>query len=209
MTVTTETKKNGRTTRRTGTAKRGNSAARVDAKKSGSTVRATATARKSGGSRARADVKRSGNTVSGRFTLQNLPVFDAAEAKKPLFAFVGVADLAIEQAKEVPADVTAEARKVQELLASTSKQVPVAVKALPGNVKSQLDSAGDRAVRTYGRLARRGERLVARIRRQPATQAAVAEGKDALRKAEATATSARRFAEAGEKAVEGAASKIG
>ncbi len=208
MTVTTETKKNGRTTRRTGTAKRGNSAARVDAKKSGSTVRATATARKSV-SRARADVKRSGNTVSGRFTLQNLPVFDAAEAKKPLFAFVRVADLAIEQAKEVPADVTAEARKVQELLASTSKQVPVAVKALPGNVKSQLDSAGDRAVRTYGRLARRGERLVARIRRQPATQAAVAEGKDALRKAEATATSARRFAEAGEKAVEGAASKIG
>jgi len=208
VTVTTETKKNGRTTRRTGTAKRGNSAARVDAKKSGSTVRATATARKSV-SRARADVKRSGNTVSGRFTLQNLPVFDAAEAKKPLFAFVRVADLAIEQAKEVPADVTAEARKVQELLASTSKQVPVAVKALPGNVKSQLDSAGDRAVRTYGRLARRGERLVARIRRQPATQAAVAEGKDALRKAEATATSARRFAEAGEKAVEGAASKIG
>ncbi len=38
---------------------------------------------------ATANVNKTGNTVTGRFTLKNLPTIDTAEAKKPLFAFVG------------------------------------------------------------------------------------------------------------------------
>jgi hypothetical protein len=127
-------------------------------------------------------------TATGRFSL---PTFDRAEAVKPLFAAVGVADLAIEQAKDVPSDVTA------------------AVKGLPTTVKSSVSTATEKAGDVYSALTVRGQRLVTQIRRQPATEAAIAEGKEAVRKAEAAAVAARKSAKASEKAVEGAVEKIG
>ena len=148
-----------------------------------------------------ATVTKTGNTVTGRFTLKNLPTFDAAETRKPLLAVVGVADLALEQVKEVPAFYVAEAKRVQARLAD----VPAQVKALPG----QVEKANKKATDLYARLTVRGERLVTSIRRQPSTQAAVAEGKAAVRKAEAAANSAKRSVKAGEKAVEQAAEKLG
>ena len=48
-------------------------------------------------------VDKTGNKLTGRFTVKNLPSFDVAEASKPLFAVVGVADYALEQVKDVPA----------------------------------------------------------------------------------------------------------
>ncbi len=127
-------------------------------------------------------------TAIGRFSL---PTFDKAEAVKPLFAAVGVADLAIEQAKDVPADVTA------------------AVKSLPTSIKTGVSNATEKAGDVYSALTVRGQRLVTQIRRQPATEAAIAEGREAVRKAEAAATAARKSAKASEKAVEGAVEKIG
>ncbi|MBW3612217.1 MAG: hypothetical protein KY438_11955 [Actinobacteria bacterium] len=127
-------------------------------------------------------------TATGRFSL---PTFDKQLAVKPLFAAVGVADLAIEQAKDVPADVTA------------------AVKALPTQLKASVSTATEKAGDVYSALTIRGQRLVTQIRRQPATEAAIAEGKEAVRKAEAAATAARKSARAGEKALEDAAAKIG
>jgi hypothetical protein len=150
---------------------------------------------------ATADVDKTGSTVTGRFTIKNLPNFDVAEATKPLFAFVGVADLAIEQAKDVPADVTARVSKVQTRLS----EVPAQVKTLPNRVSTATEKATD----LYTQLTVRGERLVTQIRRQPATEAAIAEGKEAVRKAEAAATAAKKSAKAGEKAVEDATAKIG
>jgi hypothetical protein len=130
-------------------------------------------------------------TVSGRFTLKGLPVIDRAEATKPLYAVVGVADFALEQAKDVPA----------------------LVKGLPTQVETRVSTATDKAGDVYSQLTVRGRRLVTSIRRQPATEAAIAEGKEAVRKATssaaASATAARKSAKAGEKAVEGAAGKVG
>lgn len=146
-------------------------------------------------------VTKTGNSITGRFTLKNLPTFDAAETRKPLFAVVGVADLAIEQVKDVPALYIAEAKRVQARLAD----VPAQVKALPG----QVEKANKKATDLYAQLTVRGERLVTSIRRQPATEAAIVEGKDAVRKAEAAANAARRSVKAGEKAVEQAAEKLG
>lgn len=158
------------------------------------------------------DVTKTGDTVTGRFTLKNLPTFDVAEAKKPLFAYVGVADLAIEKAKEIPADVTAEVKKVQALLADVPAQVKTfsaQVKELRGTVEAKLNEATEKATDVYAQLTVRGERLVTQIRRQPATEAAIAEGKEAVRKAEAAATAAKKSVKAGEKAVQGAARKLG
>lgn len=159
-----------------------------------------------------ASVKKNGSTVTGRFTLKNLPSFDAAEASKPLYAVVGVADLALEQVKEVPADLTAQAAKVQARLADVPAQVktlPGQVKTLRGDVEERVEKANKVASELYAKLSVRGERLVTQIRRQPATEAAIAEGKEAVRKAEASATAAKKSAKAGERAVEGAVDKIG
>ncbi len=151
------------------------------------------------------DVDKTGSTVTGRFTIKNLPTFDVADATKPLFAVVGVADFAIEQAKEVPADVTARVSKVQARLS----EVPAQVRELPTQVQARVEHVSEKATDLYTQLTIRGERLVTQIRRQPATEAAIAEGKEAVRKAEAAAVAARKSAKASEKAVEGAVEKLG
>jgi len=159
-----------------------------------------------------AKVDKTGNRSSGRFTVKNLPSFDVSEASKPLFAAVGVADLAIEQVKDVPALYVAEAKKVQGRIAEVPAQVktvPSRIKSVRGDVESQVEKASTKATDFYAKLAVRGERLVNQIRRQPATEAAIAEGKLAVKKAEAAANSAKRAVKAGEQAVEDAAAKIG
>ena len=155
------------------------------------------------------DVKKTGNTVTGKFTLKNLPTFDADYAKKPLFAYVGVADLAIERAKEVPAQLTVATTEVTKKAQALLAEVPAQVTALPVTVRTNVEKATEKATEVYTKLTVRGERLVKAIRRQPATEAAIAEGKEAVRKAEAAATAAKKSVKAGEKAVEDAAAKIG
>jgi F0F1-type ATP synthase membrane subunit b/b' len=177
------------------------------------------------------DVKKTGNTITGRFTLKNLPTFDAAQAKKPLFAYVGVADLAIERAKEIPADLSVATTNVTKKAQALLADVPAQVTALPVTVRTNVEKATvkartnvekatvkartnvekatEKATATYTKLTTRGERLVKAIRRQPATEAAIAEGKAAVRKAEAASTAAKKSVKAGEQAVEDAAAKIG
>ena len=162
--------------------------------------------------KADADVTKTGSTLTGRFTIKNLPTFDVAEATKPLFAVVGVADLAIEQAKDVPALYVAEVKKAQarlENVPSVVKTLPEQVKTLRTDVETRVEKATEKATELYAQLTVRGERLVTQIRRQPSTEAAIAEGKEAVRKAEAAATAAKKSVKAGEKAVEDAAAKIG
>jgi len=161
-----------------------------------------------------ADVTKTGNALIGRLTVKNLPTVtvNADQAKKPLFAYVGVADLAIERVKEIPAELTAfnalVSTKVQALVAEVPAQVQ-ALQALPATVRTSVEKATESATDLYSKLTVRGERLVGQIRRQPATEAAIAEGKEAVRKAEAAATAAKKSVKAGEKALEDAAAKIG
>jgi hypothetical protein len=140
-------------------------------------------------------------------------------AAKPLLAAVGVADLAIEQVKDVQEAYVAEARKVQSRLAEVPQQVrtlPTQVRTIPAQVRSlrsevehRVDTVTERATGLYTSLTERGERLVTQIRRQPTTQAAIAEGKEALRQAEAAAAAAQKSFQAGERAVADAASTLG
>jgi hypothetical protein len=140
------------------------------------------------------DVDTTGSSVSGRFTITNLPTLSVTEAAKPLYAYVGVLDLALEQAKEVPAQVRA---------------LPAQVKGLRSDVASRVEDVTGKATEVYSQLTVRGERLVTAIRRQPATQVAVAEGKEAVKKAEQSATAARTSAKAGSKAAKDAAEQLG
>jgi hypothetical protein len=140
------------------------------------------------------DVDTSGSTVSGRFTLKNLPALSVTEAAKPLYAYVGALDLALERAQSVPAQVRA---------------IPAQAKGLRGDVESRVEQVTDKATEVYSQLTVRGERLVTVLRRQPATEVAVVEGKEAVKKAEQSATAARTSAKAGAKAAKGAAEKLG
>ncbi len=158
------------------------------------------------------DVNKSGNTVTGRFTIKNLPTVSLDEVRKPAFAFAGLADLALEQVKDAPAAYVAEVKKAQGRLAevpSVVKTLPAQVKDLRSEVESRVAKAGEQANEFYAALAIRGQRLVTQIRRQPATEATIAEGKEAVKKAGAAATAAKKSAKAGEKAVEGAVNKVG
>ncbi len=149
------------------------------------------------------DVKKTGDSITGRFTIKNLP--NVTLLTKPAYAVAGLADLAVEQVKEAPATYAAEVKKAQERLAD----VPGVVRTLPATVQTRVGQATETAGDLYGSLATRGRGLVTRIRRQPATQTAVAEGKAAVKKAEAATSAAKRSAKAAEKAVENAASTIG
>jgi hypothetical protein len=140
------------------------------------------------------DVDTTGSSVSGRFSIKNLPTFDVTEAAKPLYAYVGVLDLALEQAQSVPAQVRA---------------IPAQVKGLRGDVETRVEQVTEKATEVYSQLTVRGERLVTAIRRQPAVEVAVVEGKEAVKKAEQSATAARTSAKAGTKAARGAAEKLG
>jgi hypothetical protein len=75
----------------------------------------------------------------GPITLPALPTIDLDDARKPAYAWVGVADLVIEQVKEVPSDVKARTEKAQaDAKARTKKlqeSVPTQVKELPTQVK--------------------------------------------------------------------------
>lgn len=145
-----------------------------------------------------------------------LPAAPLAEAKKPLFAGVGALDLALEQVKDIPAELSVEVKKVQARVESARTTVPAQLKTLPtqvkdlrGEVEARAAKATETANDLYAKLAVRGERLVTQIRRQPATEAAIAEGREAVKKAEASAVAAKKSAKAGEKAAQGAAAKLG
>ncbi len=180
------------------------------------------------------DVDKTGSTITGRFTVKNLPTLPTVsrdEVLKPAFAAVGVADLALEQVKDVPADVQAKGKELQAKVSERTAAVPAQVKALPETaqaratevrgtvttkaealrteVQGRVAKARTEAQETYSSLVQRGERLVAQIRRQPSTEAAIAEGKEAVKKAEASAAAAKKSAKSGGKAVEDAAAKLG
>jgi hypothetical protein len=138
------------------------------------------------------------------------------DATRPLFALVGAGDLAVEFARTATADVQARFSKVDLEPAALREQARTAVatgidevakdaKGARSGVESrarqtrkQLEGYVNDAVaevtETYGDLAGRGERLVARIRRQQATQDAKAAAKTTRAKARTTKTQTAKSA---------------
>ena len=125
---------------------------------------------------------------------KHLPTLLVTEAAKPLYAYVGALDLALEQAQSVPAQV---------------RTIPAQVKGLRGDVASRVEEVTGKATEVYTQLSVRGERLVTAIRRQPAAEVAVVEGKEAVRKAEQSAQASAAAARTAVQAVEGAVQERG
>ncbi len=144
-----------------------------------------------------------------------------AAAAKPLYAGVGATDLAVEYVREYVADVQKKVTKVQKdvqtRFAGVQKNVkgfefePKAVREqtvtvvnsrvsdLRSDAKAQVEKVQTlvnenvaTVTDTYGDLAKRGETLVARIRKQEATKATTAAAKTTAAKAKTTKTQAKK-----------------
>jgi hypothetical protein len=125
------------------------------------------------------------------------------EVTKPLFAYVGAADLAVEKLRTLPATAGTEVRRlsdrVGELTVEAVKvptQVSTTVRGLPETVGAQLSGLQGRATQLYNAWAHRGAQRVTEIRRNPATEEAFTRTKTAVSRTKAASTSARRAADA-------------
>ena len=131
------------------------------------------------------------------------------EARKPLYAYAGVIDLAVEKTRELPAKATTVVPKAQVLVAEFPTKALGQAKELRTQLESRTTTLTLKTLGVYGGLVNRGEKLVGSIRRQQATQEAVTQVKSAKSRTKAAATSASKAAKATAAAVEDAAEKIG
>ncbi|OAA26398.1 hypothetical protein UG55_101662 [Frankia sp. EI5c] len=132
----------------------------------------------------------------------------SSDARKPLYASVGAADLAVEKLLTLPAAYGTEVRRLSDRVSQIPAQaarVPVqvssAVLALPITVGAQISGLQGRATELYNTFASRGEKRVAGIRRSPATEEAVKRTRTAASQTRAARTSTRRAAGAAGRAV--------
>jgi len=124
------------------------------------------------------------------------------EVTRPLFAYVGVTDRAVEAVRESVTDLQKRFVEVQTRVISVSKSVqdldfePKTLRAqattvVNGRVEA-LSNLLKQTELTYGQLVVRGETLVERIRRQQSTQDAVSSAKTSSAKAKTTRTQAAK-----------------
>ena len=112
---------------------------------------------------------------------------DLGRAERPLYVYIGAADLVVEKLRAVP-------KGSASLVKGTAREVT----GLPADVRGLVDD-----------LARRGERVAKRIVRKRPAQEAVAEVKAAAASAADAVTHAGRAAAATERTAEAAAAELG
>ncbi|MHB8342170.1 MAG: hypothetical protein ACYDB7_13535 [Mycobacteriales bacterium] len=119
------------------------------------------------------------------------------EARKPFYVSLGVTDLAVAKAKELPAVTKTEVGKlstqVKELPAQV-KELPAQVKSLQGAVTAQVTTLSGKAKTFYADLAQRGEKVFAELRKQQPAASAVAAGKSAVQQARSATVRPKRAA---------------
>jgi hypothetical protein len=122
------------------------------------------------------DVKKYGETVleQGKAALD--------EARKPLFAAVGATNLAFDQLRaqlrDLPADTQEQLRKLQDRAGTLDR----------AKVRKVVEDYADQARETYVTLARRGEKVVRQLRRDPRVRNAFDQTEDLVERAEETVT---------------------
>ena len=126
----------------------------------------------------------------------------------PVFAAVGVTDLAVERLRDASARAVAVRHHLtpsalQDKAVKRIEKVTGQVQQIPADVRSQSVEAADKAQQTYADLAVRGHKLVTRLRDQKSTQDLLAQagstvslGKGAVTTVRKAATETERSAKA-------------
>lgn len=121
------------------------------------------------------------------------------EATRPLYVGVGITDLAVEAVRDYVADVQKRLVDVQKTVTSIDFQ-PVALREtiearvaeLQAEAQTLVTDGVETLTDTYAELAKRGEVLVTRIRKQESTKATVKSAKTTSAKAKTTNTQAKK-----------------
>jgi hypothetical protein len=135
---------------------------------------------------AKTQTTKTGNTVEATGDVK----FALPDPKRGLYTAVGAADYAVSQIRALP--------KYQDAVVGVLRTQVKDLQKLPQQLRA-----------TYSELADRGEKLVAGIRKDPATQAAVEQTKTAKAQVRAARTSVKKAAAETETATEKAGDKIG
>ncbi len=130
--------------------------------------------------------------------------------KTPLYAVVGVTDLAAEKLRSARTELSARAAQfdpktlrdqaqttVSQRMTSMQTELrsaPEQARGLPLRAQSALDEVVATAVTAYGDLAGRGKTLVTRVRRQQATQNLADQAKSTVSRAKSTRTTVKNQA---------------
>jgi hypothetical protein len=138
-------------------------------------------------------------------TVDATAVIDLDRVRKPFYAYVGVADLAVEKLRSLPEVYTNGFSTAQAQVT----QARGSFKHLPESVREQLTTLPKKAGESYADLVKRGHKLVSTVRNNPNTQAALKQAKTARAQAKGAATSVRRTVGSVEKVAEQTASKVG
>jgi hypothetical protein len=143
---------------------------------------------------AKTQARKTGNTVQAKGDVRvTLP-----DARRGLYAYVGVADFAVEKIRSLPSQV----RELPQTLRTSLTD-------LQGKVGETYTDVSGKVTETCSDFASRGEKLVTSIRKDPATKSAVDQVKTAESQVKAARTSVRKAATKTEAAAEKSTDKIG
>src|SRR5204862_6523814 len=119
------------------------------------------------------DVRKFGDTLvaQGKVTI--------TESTKPLYALVGANDLAVAKLRGGLTVLQERGTKLQESV----KSLPQDYKSLPTTVRNYASDVTGKATATLDELSTRGHKVVAQLRRRPATKRAVARSQQAKSRA--------------------------
>jgi hypothetical protein len=134
-------------------------------------------------------------------------VIDLNPVSKPLYAYVGAADLAVEKLRALPETYVQGVTSARNSAQAQVNQARGSVKTLPVTVREQLTALPGKAKDTYSELVERGHKLVTTVQKSPNTQAALKQAKTARAQAKGATTSALKSVKSVEKVA--SAVKIG
>ena len=132
--------------------------------------------------------------------------------KDAFYAVLGVTDVALEKAKDLAGDVRTFVDKnntPRTFVTATAKDLQEFFSGRAGDLQKRITKRRRSATRTYDRLAKRGQSLVSRIRRQASTQRAKEQTKTAQRQVKRTAKTVQEAATSTVEATVAAAQKVG
>ena len=132
--------------------------------------------------------------------------------KDAFYAALGVTDVALEKAKDLAGDVRTFVDKnntPRTFVTATAKDLQEFFSGRAGDLQKRITKRRRSATRTYDRLAKRGQSLVTRVRRQTSTQRTQEQVKTAQRQVKRTVKTVRRAAGTAAEATVAAAQKVG
>jgi hypothetical protein len=114
------------------------------------------------------------------------------EATRPLYAGVGVTDLAVEAVRDYVADVQKAFAEFDFQPVALREVIEARVAELQSDAQALVTDGVETVAGTYAELVKRGEVLVTRIRKQESTKATVKSANTTTAKAKTTKTQAKK-----------------